>query len=128
MKPFTGIIIEESLTDTSVLKKVRIISTLVEPVVDKHKTPWIRQWTMHTVEIKNEDIDQVAKELSVSIDTSHNAWYADFKNETIHYIIYSKKVFKVNRDSADEYAEASRYGISIGIPDYQVDFTDVLKK
>ena len=128
MKPFTGIIIEESLTDTSVLKNVRIISTLVEPVVDKHKTPWIRQWTMHTVEIKNEDIDQVTKELSVSIDTSHNAWYADFKNETIHYVVYSNKVFKVNRDSADEYAEASRYGISIGIPDYQVDFTDVLKK
>lgn len=128
MKPFTGIIIEESLTGTSVLNKVRIISTLVEPVVDKHKTPWIRQWTMHTVEIKNEDIDQVAKELSVSIDTSHNAWYADFKNETIHYIIYSNKVFKVNRDNTDEYAEASRYGISIGIPDYQVDFTDVLKK
>jgi len=128
MKPFTGIIIEESLTDTSALKKVKIISTLVEPVTDKHKTPWIKQWTMHTVEIKSEDIDQIAKELSVSIDTSHNAWYADFKNETVHYIVYSSKVFKVNRDSANEYAEASRYGISIGIPDYQVDFTDVVKK
>lgn len=36
---FNGVIVEESLTDNSVLIGVNIISTKVEPVTEKHKTP-----------------------------------------------------------------------------------------
>ncbi len=43
MEPFRGTIIEESLEDKSVLSKVKITSTRVEQVVEKHKTPWIKQ-------------------------------------------------------------------------------------
>ena len=39
---FEGIIIEESLTDNSVLSEVNIVSTKVEPMTVGHQIPWIK--------------------------------------------------------------------------------------
>lgn len=125
---FNGIIIEESLTDNSVLNDVNIISTKVEPVTEKHKTPWVKQWTMHTVEIPADSVDEVAKKISKALDKKHD-WYADFKTEAEHYVIYTDKVFHItDRTDKKQYDEATEYGISIGIPYYQVDFSPHLKQ
>lgn len=125
---FSGVIIEESLTDLSVLDDVKIISTKIVPVTDKHKTPWVSQWTMHTVEIQADQAAAIAEKISKALDGKHD-WYADFKNENEHYIIYRGKVFHItDRSNKDQYDEASDYGISIGIPDYQVDFAVHVKK
>lgn len=119
---YKGIIIEESLQNTDVLKDLIITHTEVEPVTESHKTPWLTQWTMHTVEIPEEDIDTVIEKLSSSIDTEHNAWYADFKNNVFHYIVFRNRVFKVDMKNPIQYKDAKAYGISLGIPEYQVDF------
>jgi hypothetical protein len=127
MKNFNGVIIEESLKNKDVLQKVKILKTDVEPVTEKHKTPWIKQWTLHTVEILENQPDIIAKELSESLDSEHN-WYADFKNDTHHYIIFRNKVFCIDRRSKEQYDEAKNYGISLGIPEYQVDFHPDIKE
>lgn len=114
--------IEESLKDTSVLKNVDIISTKVEKVVKSHKTPWLTQWTLHTVEIPEEKAQEIANAISKALESEHN-WYADFKNKQFHYIVFKGKVFKVDRSKSDEYEEVKKYGISLGIPDYQLDFS-----
>jgi hypothetical protein len=119
---YKGIIIEESLGDTSVLNETKIISTKVEPITPKHKTPWLKQWTLHTVEISEEIADEVARKLSRSFDKDHTVWYADFKNDKYHFIIYAGKTFKVDLFDPVIYKDAKAYGISIGIPEYQVDF------
>ena len=120
---FQGVIIEESLTDTSVLGDVKILSTKIEPVIEKHKTPWVKQWTLHTVEIPTEEADEIAEKISKSLDGEHD-WYADYKTDTEHYVIYSGKVFHItDRSDRKQYDEATKYGISIGIPDYQADFS-----
>jgi len=124
---FQGVIIEESLEDKKVLGKIRILATKIEQVTEKHKTLWIKQWTLHTVEITENEADNVAEEISKSLDSKHN-WYADFKNETTHYIIFRNRVFKIDRTKKEQYDEATRYGISLGIPDYQVDFSPHIKK
>ena len=118
---YIGVIIEESLENKKVLEKVKIIKTEVENVTEEHKTPWIKQWTLHTVEIPEENSLNIAKEISNSLDSQHN-WYADFKNDNYHYIIFRNKIFKINRTSKEQYDEAKKYGISLGIPEYQVDF------
>lgn len=118
---YTGVIIEESLEDNAVLYDVKIISTKVEKVTEKHKTPWIKQWTLHTVEIPADTVDAVAGKISESLDSEHN-WYADFKNDQFHYIIYRNKVFKIDRKNPTLYKNARDHGISLGIPEYQVDF------
>ena len=119
---YTGVIIEESLENKDILKDVKILETKVEEVVEEHKTPWIKQWTLHTVEIPENQVASVAEKISKALDSEHN-WYADFKNDTHHYIIFRDKVFYIDQKSKEQYEEAKHYGISLGIPEYQVDFT-----
>lgn len=119
---YKGVIIEESLGGKLVLEKVKIVETKVELVTQEHKTPWLKQWTLHTVEIPEEKSDEIGKEISKSFDPEHLVWYADFKNEKFHFIIYPNKVFKVDLENSVLYKDAREYGISIGIPEYQVDF------
>ena len=95
----------------------------VEKVIEKHKTSWLKQWTLHTVSIDSDQADEIAEEIAKSLDYSHgSAWYADFKNDKTHYVIYKDKIFKINRNEVAEYQTATDYGISLGIPSYQVDF------
>ena len=95
----------------------------MEEVTEKHKTPWLKQWTLHTIEIPEEKADEITEELGRFLETEHTSWYADFKNDKYHYIIYSGgKVFKVDLKNPILYKEARTHGISLGIPEYQVDF------
>ncbi len=120
---YKGVIIEESLKDKSVLDKIKIISTKVEKVVEKHQTPWLLEWTLHSVEIEENKAKDIAKEIGKSLDYSNGtSWYADYKNDDFHYIIFKDKIFKVNLENKEEYKEVKKYGISLGIPEYQVDF------
>ena len=118
---YKGVIIEESLENKDILKDVKISDTKIEEVVEEHKTPWIKQWTLHTVEILENQAKDVAEKISKVLDSKHD-WYADFKNDTHHYIIFRDKIFYIDRKSKEQYDEAKRYGISLGIPEYQVDF------
>ncbi|MBI5356266.1 hypothetical protein HZB78_01485 [Candidatus Collierbacteria bacterium] len=117
---FKGVIIEESLDDKSVLGKVKIIETKVESITPEHKTPWLKQWTLHTVEIPEEKSDEIAQLISKSLDSKHTSWYADYKNESYHYITYTDKIFKVDLQNPVLYKAAKEYGFSIGIPEYQL--------
>ena len=60
--------------------------------------------------------------LALLLDFEHD-WYADFKNDKYHFIIFRNKVFRVDRNKPEEYEEVKKYGISLGIPDYQLDFS-----
>jgi len=123
MSNYQGVIIEEALEDKEVLKKMEIISTKVELITEEHQTPWLSQWTLYTVEILENEAKEIAEEISKSLDRNYGgSWYADFKNDTHHYIIFREKIFFIDRKSKDQYDEAKRYGISLGIPEYQVDF------
>ena len=128
-KSFVGIIIEESLENKSVLKKVKVLSTKMEKVTKKHQTPWLSKWTLHTVEIPENKAREIAEEISKSLDSKHGgSWYADFKNDTHHFIIFRNKFFFTDRRSKEQYDKAKQYGISLGIPAYQVDFHPEVKE
>ncbi len=127
MTNFNGIIIEESLENKDVLQKVKIIKTEIEEVTEEHKTPWVKQWTLHTVEILENQADEITEDLSKSLDPEH-PWYADFKNDDYHYVIFRNKVFKVDRSKPEQYSGVTKYGVSSGIPDYQLDFSPHIKE
>jgi hypothetical protein len=63
----------------------------------------------------------VAEQLSQDLDKKHS-WYADFKNDRYHYIVYRGRIFKVDLHNPVLYKDAKQFGISLGIPEYQVDF------
>lgn len=121
MNKYRGVIIEESLDEKTVLDRVKILSTEKEKVTREHNTPWLTQWTLHNVEVPEGKAQAIAIELSVRLDSQH-PWYADYKNDTWHYIIFRNKIFRVDRQSKDQYDEAKKYGLALGIPAHQVDF------
>jgi len=118
---YKGVIIEESLEKKDILKKIKILKTDVEQVTKEHKTPWIKQWTLHTIEIPENQADGIAEKISKALDSKH-AWYADFKNNYFHYIIFHDKIFKIDKSKKEQYSNVAKYGINLGIPDYQLDF------
>lgn len=128
MSDLRGDIIEESLEDQSVLKGLKILSTRVEKVTKEHQTPWLSQWTLHTISVPEAEADVISEQIRTSLECKHTAWYADFKNEITHYIIFPKRIFCVDRTSKSQYDEAKQYGISLGIPEYQVDFHPDVKQ
>lgn len=120
-KVFNGTIIEESLEEKSVLDHIKILKTEVENVTEKHRTPWLKRWTLHEIEVPDDKADEVAGILSRDLEKEHT-WYADFKDSKTHYIIFPGKVFHINR-MATEYQKVRDYGVSIGIPEHQLDFS-----
>ncbi len=121
---YKGVIIEESLEDKGILRQFKVIKTRTEKVAVSHKTPWLRQWTLHVVEIPDDEAEEKAQLLSRSIDHTHNhSWYVDYLNDAMHYIIFPGKIFRVNRSRPAEYEAVRAYGIKLGIPDYQLDFS-----
>jgi hypothetical protein len=113
--------IEESLECKDVLAQVDILGTEVSPVTAANATPWLEVWTLHTVEVAESNADAVAELLANTLDT-RGQWYADYRNAQYHYIILRDKVFKVDRSDRAQYAQVKEYGVSRGIPEYQLDF------
>ncbi len=93
---YIGTIIEESLSDNRLMSSFKIIRTKIEKVNDRHKTPWLKSWTLHEIEVPDDAAESTAHMLSGKIEASHNAWYIDFKNDQTHYIIFPGN-FDLNR-------------------------------
>lgn len=125
---YHGVIIEESLRDPSILSAVRITETKVEPVTEEHHTPWLRQWTLHTMEVPEGRADEIADKISGAFNTQHGSWYADFKNSSVHYVIFPHRVFRIDRKDPSGYQPAVSYGQSLGIPEHQLDFSPDIKE
>ena len=124
----TGNIIEESLADSAVLSEVTVLDTRVEPVTEYHRTPWLEQWTIHRVAVPEERAAAIAERFREALDSEHaHAWYADFKNEDVHFIAFADEIFRIPRDSEEAYAEAIEHGERLGIPRYQLDFSPTIE-
>lgn len=120
---YHGVIIEESLGDRSVLDDVVIVGTEVEEVTEGFGTPWVERWTLRSVEIEDEKIEGVADRVAEAIDKEHaGSWFADFENGERRVIVFSERVFAVDRSKGEGYDEVKRYALNIGIPEHQLGF------
>ncbi len=124
--PYAGVVIEESLGDTSILQELKITSTRIEPVTERHRTPWLKQWTLHEVEIPDDQVDEVAERLSRALEPPN--WHADFKNERYHYVVFPGEVFKIERRNPGEYEQVVAHGLSLGVPAHQLDFSPAIEQ
>jgi len=74
------------------------------------------------VEIPEDEAQFFANEISQLFDKEHPDWYVDYKNDKYHFIIYADKILKVDLQNPESYNDVKLYGLSIGIPDYQLPF------
>jgi hypothetical protein len=105
-----------------VLRDVRIRRTRAFPTTEWHRTPWVAQWTMHVVEIPDERAETVAACLAETIDATRGAWYAGFKSDATHYVVFSGRIFRVSRAHPEEYEAPRAHGRALGIAERQLDF------
>lgn len=122
MGDFTGTIIKESLEDKTVLDSLKTTKIETEKVTERFKTPWLEYWNLYHVVVPEAEGEELAKALSQALESEH-PWYADFKNESVHYIIFKDKIFTIERHDAEGYEQAQQYGIKHGIPPHQVEFS-----
>lgn len=94
---FEGIIIEESLEDKSVLKRVKILKTKVEKIPKKYNIPWLSEWTKDIIVVPESDAEQIAEEIRKSLDKKHDNWYVFFNNKKIHFSVNKDKVIKTDK-------------------------------
>lgn len=123
---YEGVVIEESLRDKRVLRALNIVSTRTETVTEEHRTPWLKKWTLHTVVVEADAAEPTASQLSEALQP--NYWYADFKDEQTHYVIFSQRIFTVDRREPAQYQAVVEYGLGLGIPDYQLDFSPAIEQ
>jgi hypothetical protein len=118
---YKGVIIEESLDDSIIIKELEVIETYVSKTTVREETPWLEQWTIQTVLIPENKINDYTKRLSELIDTNHcENWYCDFRNEEFHYVVFSNKIFKLDKNKKQDYHEMREYAIGIGLPEHQL--------
>ncbi len=118
---YKGVIIEESLKDINIIKELKIVDTHVSKTTEESGTPWLEKWTLQTVIIPENKVEEYSKRLSKLIDKKHiSNWYCDFRNDKNHYVIFSDKIFKLDINKREDYIEMRKYGIEIGVPEYQL--------
>jgi hypothetical protein len=79
---------------------------------------------LHEVAISEHQAETIAERLSRAIDREHShAWYADFRNDHTHFVVFRDRIFRVDRTKEEDYAKAVNHGRSLGIPEHQLDFS-----
>lgn len=104
---FKGTIIENSLSDTSVLQQLQV-----------EKTWQAGTWVLHDVLVTQEQIKELSKHL---VD---GPWYMHFwePGQDEVQVVFKNKLFTVQHSDKSTWAEAIVYGKSMGIPEEQLDF------
>jgi hypothetical protein len=104
---FKGVIVENSLSDNNILKKLQIMKSWEEG-----------DWILHSILIEEDKISDLAKHL---LD---GPWYIHlWKSEKDEInVIFKDKIFLIKASDKTTWKEAIAYGQSIGIPNEQLDF------
>ena len=118
---FTGIIITESLEDQSVLNGLVVTKTEVEQISNPAQGQ-PSDWHLVSFEVSDEAAGEFAQKCSRALRPS--TWYIDFMSEDGKYVVFPGKVFYYQRGDMEKRKEAQAYGISLGIPEPQLDWAE----
>jgi hypothetical protein len=104
---YIGIIVENSLTDLSCLKVLKIMNTWQDGT-----------WILHKVEITEVQIEQLAACIN------GGPWYTHFWDTAKENIIvvFKNKTFPIKAQDRATWNDAVVYGRNLGIPLEQLDF------
>lgn len=104
---YKGTIIEESLKDKSLIKKLKVLGSEVSSD---------GEWHMYTVEINEERIKEISRNLNAQ------KWYVHFWKGQEVIVAFKDKVMRFEYDKKESWKPVVEYGLSIGIPKEQLDF------
>ncbi len=115
-----GLLINESLADTSVLEWVHITKTESWQVSNTAEyQPDL--WTALSFEVEDHQAELIAEKLSQALKPQ---WYINASTVAHVYVIFPNKVFKYRKGNSIQRADVKQYGRSIGIPEHQLDWSE----
>lgn len=118
---FTGLLLQESLTDLSVLDLLRITGTETWQV--RNAAPGQPSvWTALSFEADEGQAQAIAARLSAILKPQ--GWYINASTATQVYVIFPRRVFAYPRGDAAQRAAAKEFGRSIGVPERQLDWNE----
>jgi hypothetical protein len=114
-----GLLLKESLHDTSVLSLLRITRTetwqINNATADQPTT-----WTALLFEADAEQADLVSQALSRAIEP--RGWYLNASTASRAYVIFPDRVFVYQQGDRGQRIAAREYARSLGIPESQLDW------
>lgn len=112
-KDYKGIIIKESLTDSSILNNLEVVSDHTEDSQDDPEDAW----HLYTVMVSQDEIPTIQKYLK-----REGGWYMHFWKGSYVTVVFRDKVFKIDYNDKATWKDAVDYGLSMGVPVEQLDF------
>ena len=113
-----GCIIQESVENPSFFLKFPIY---YQKIVDTTELKSNENF-WHLLYFKLEDQDFLTIEEKLFTDLKNGPWYSHFWNQSNIKIIFKEKSFKISLNKDASWEEPIKYGISLGIPENQLDF------
>ena len=115
-----GLLIKESLTDTTVLTLVRITK---EETWQANNTAVYQPalWTAISFAVDDDQADATAEKLSQALKPG---WYINAATAVHVYVLFPDKVFKYRKGDGSQRRQAIEYGRSLGIPEPQLDWSE----
>ncbi len=110
MRNYKGIIIEESLDDNRVLNKLDILNFQITEEDDP-----LERWHIYNIKVSKDEINELSKLIK-------DKWYMHFWEGRNVIAVFKDRVFEFNYDKRETWESAVKFGLSIGIPESQLNF------
>lgn len=116
---YTGLLLAESLDDHTVLDLLHVTRQEIWDVGDRAADFQPRTWTAVFFEGDALQVDEVTEALSHAVN---QRWYANVSTDDTEYVVFRDRVFKHAKGDRVGAAPAVGYGLSVGIPEHQLDW------
>jgi len=118
---FSGLVLEESLKDKSVLDTVTVTKTKTWNIKNAEGDQ-PKVWHAIFIEGPEEKAGEIADSLSRSLKSP--AWYTNLSTPKEVFVIFPNKIFKYQKGDKVKREEAVKHGRTIGIPESQLDWSE----
>jgi hypothetical protein len=120
----TGTLLAESIrVDSELSIDGLIVSKILRKDFPDEPPGMPTTWTFIEFQAEDERADELAQKLAAVL-IAEGGWFADFGVGGDHVVIFAGKVFRFRKGDEAGRAEATEYGLSVGCPADQLDWTD----
>ena len=110
MAEYKGCIVEESIDDNRVLNNLKTVKIRITDEADPEK-----RWHIYDSLVSEEEINKLHEHLKQS-------WYMHFWKDNTMIVLFKGKKFTLDVNDKETWKPAIEYGLSINIPEEQLDF------
>lgn len=122
---YDGVVITQSLKPGTELDGIRLVVRKITTADNSGAAAnQPSRWTLLTFEVDDADAEALADWFADSLIAEPGVWYADFKNDVEHWVIFPGRIFRYRIGDQEARARAVDHGRRLGVPEHQLDWGD----